>query len=53
MSKLKATLKALVKSSVVWKLVGTLVVATGLLEVTDLVSIQETLHVIADALSKV
>lgn len=53
MSKLKLVLKSLVKSKTFWRLLATLLVSTGLLTSTDLVSLNEVLKVVTDALSMV
>lgn len=51
--KLVVVLKGLAKSKTTWKLVGTLVVATGLLTATDLVSLTDALKVVTDGLGMV
>lgn len=42
--------KSLIKSKIFWKLVATLLVSTGLLTTTDLVSLNEVLKVVTEAL---
>ena len=52
-AKLVAVLKTLAKSKTTWKLVGTLVVATGVATAADLVSLSEALKVVTDGLGMV
>lgn len=53
MKKLVVVLKVLMKSTTAWKLVGTLVITTGLLSATDLVSLTDALKVVTDGLAMV
>lgn len=53
MNKLVVVLKVLMKSKTTWKLVGTLLVTTGLINATNLVSLMDTLEAVTDGLAMV